>query len=591
MTAARRLFVAAVALLVIVGACGGSSSDDAAAGDSVDPSDSGASAGPESDSTDTDSTDGDSTDTDTGSTDGDQDDSDTTADEPAGAQSDGDQIVCWSTELVEGDGIAWDRVTEQAGLVEPLTGMHGHATAAGDVDGDGWTDLFVGGFADRETDAYTLRGADGPSPDRLLLGGPDGFTVDDRFEGELARTSGAAFADLDGDGDLDLVVVRNPRHDGEISSRPTTVYENDDGSWRLASTIESAARGRAVAVFDIDRDGLADLVLAADRFGDGPTRLYRNDGGFAFSDASDEWGLPDDMVTLAVAAADLNADGWIDVVVSGDERVLLGGPDGFTVSVQESLRWQLEGDEDDPAGIAVGDLDGDGRPDLVIGHHFNSTIDFDAEVPVRVFLNRTSGDDLQLDDVTSEAGIPGLWTKSPHVAVIDVDNDGLLDIVTSAATSDDVPYVLRNTGIDDSMPRFESIGEPGDGQYWVTGAVDDFDRDGRADIFLVEWEPALESPMFRATGASGAHVRLDVSSLGIDAPGTIVEAWGESGTLLASDWIETSTGYAAGAPAIAHLGLGIDLDDQMVRLVVTPVALEPFEISVPVNSASRLGGC
>jgi hypothetical protein len=491
---------------------------------------------------------------------------------------------------VDENGIAWANATEEAGLVEPLTGMHGHAVAAGDVNGDGWTDLFVGGFADREADAYALRGAAGPSPDRLLLGGPDGFTVDDRFEGDLARTSGAAFADLDADGDLDLVVVRNPRHDGEISSRPTTIYEQHEGSWRIASTIESAGRGRAVAVFDIDRDGLPDLVLAADRFGDGPTRLYRNDGEFRFTDASEVWGLPDDMVTLAVAAVDLNDDGWIDVVVSGDERVLMGGPDGFTISVQEVLRWELNGDEDDPAGIAVGDLDGDGRPDLVIGQHFNSTVDAGAEVPVRVFLNRTEGGDLRLDEVTEESGAPGLWTKSPHVAIVDVDNDGLRDIITSAATADDVPFVLRNTGVDDGFPRFEAVGEPGDGQYWVTGAVDDFDHNGRADIFLVEWEPALESPLFRSTGGSGDQVRLDVSALGIDAAGARIEAWLDGDSPFATAWIESSTGYAAGAPTVAHLGLGeIRFDD--VLIMISPVAVDPIEVTVPVNSGSRLGGC
>jgi hypothetical protein len=583
----RGAALAIVAGFLAVNACGGSSADDATPDQST-------AAAAADDPAATGATDAAATTDDAG--DGADDDAGDGADDGAGesgtetAPTDDVSIVCWTTEPVDGDNITWDRVTEQAGLVEPLTGMHGHATAAGDVNGDGWTDLFVGGFADRDPEAYALRGADGPSPDRLLLGGPDGFTVDDRFEGDLARTSGATFADLDGDGDLDLVVVRNPRRDGEISGRPTTVYENDAGSWRVASTIESASRGRAVAVFDIDRDGLPDLVLAADRFGDGPSRLYRNEGDFRFSDASDEWGLPGDMVTLAVAAVDLNEDGWLDVVASGDERVLLGGPDGFTVSVQDSLRWELHGDEDDPAGIAVGDMDGDGRPDLVIGHHFNSTVDAGVEVPVRVFLNRSEGGDLRLDDVTAEAGVPGLWTKSPHIAVVDVDNDGLPDIVTSAATDEDVPFVLRNTGVDDSVPRFEPVGGPGDGQYWVTGAVDDFDRDGRADIFLVEWEPALESPLFRATGPSGDQVRLDISSLGIDAPGARVEAWGEGGSPLARVWIESSTGYAAGAPAVAHLGLGTAGEDE-VRLVVSPVASDPVEVTVATNSGSPLGGC
>ena len=48
-------------------------------------------------------------------------------------------------------------------------------------------------------------------PDRLLLGGPEGFRVDESFDVEPGRTAGAAFADLDGDLDLDLVLSRNVR--------------------------------------------------------------------------------------------------------------------------------------------------------------------------------------------------------------------------------------------------------------------------------------------------------------------------------------------------------------------------------------------
>lgn len=495
--------------------------------------------------------------------------------------------VCWTSRRAGGGGVAFEDATEAAGLVEPLVGMQGHAAASADVDGDGWTDLFVAGFADREPEEYRHRGAAGPSPDRLLLGGPDGFAVSDGFPGELARTSGATFADLDGDGDLDLVAVRNPREGDEIARRPTTVYENRDGTWSAVSTLLPDTAGRSVAALDVDRDGLVDLAIAGDRFGGGPTRLLRNAGGFAFEDASAAWAVPDDLYGLALATVDLDGDGWLDVVVSGDERVLRGGPDGFEVVSSPVLRWQVLGDEDDAAGIAVGDLDSDGRPDLVVGQHFNSTVDDGERVPVRLFLNRSEGGAIELVEVTEEAGSPGLWTKSPHVAIADVDNDGLADIVTSAATGDGVPLVLRNRGVTDGVPQFDVVGEPGDGHYWVTGVTEDLDRDGRVDLLLVDWEPSVASPLLRNVGASGGWIETDLAALGPDVTGARVEARA-GGEVLATGWAASTTGYAAGAPPVVHLGLGpVDGD---VELTVAPVGGEEQTLVVPADSRASVGG-
>ncbi|MFS8480733.1 MAG: CRTAC1 family protein [Acidimicrobiia bacterium] len=497
--------------------------------------------------------------------------------------------TCWTAPPGGGgDGpLGFEDVTGDRGLVEPLLGMYGHAAAAADVDGDGWTDLFVGGFADRDEADYRVRGADGPSPDRLLLGGPDGFAVDDRFPGELARTSGATFADLDGDGDLDLVVARNPQPGDELTERPTTVYENRGDGWSAVAELAPATAARSIAALDVDRDGLTDLLVLGDRFGDGPTRAFRNTGGFAFEDATNDWGVPDDLRGLALATVDLDGDGRLDIVTSGDPRVLLGGPDGFVVEEVPELRWETHGDEDDPAGVDAGDLDGDGRPDLVVGQHFNSTVDDGETVPVRVLLNRSEPGAPALGDVTEEAGSPPLPTKAPHVAVADLDDDGRPDVVTSAVTEDGTPLVLRNTGTEDGVPRLEPTGEAAAGRYWVTGATADLDRDGRLDVFLVAWEPSEPSVLFRATGTAGAWVEVDLAALGPAAAGTRVEA--TAGDRRATAWATSTTGYAAGAPPVVHLGLGDATGD--VEITVTPPGGDPRRLTTPAGSRTSLAGC
>ena len=60
---------------------------------------------------------------------------------------------------------------------------------------------------------------------------------------------------------------------------------------------------------------------------------------------------------------------------------------------------------------------------------------------------------VDLVDVTDQAGSPGLPTKAPHVAIADVDADGLADVVTSAVAADGTPVVLHNTGVTDGRAR------------------------------------------------------------------------------------------------------------------------------------------
>lgn len=498
---------------------------------------------------------------------------------------------CWSAEPFGGSPIRMADRTESAGLIDPLTGMHGHAVAAGDVDGDGWTDLFVAGFADRPTADYQERGATGPSPDRLLLGGPDGFRVDPTFQGELARTSGATFSDLTGDGRLELIAVRNPRGEAGIGARPTTIYRQSGDGWEPSTILLEGVGGRAVATLDVERNGLPDLIVTADRWVGGSTTLLRNLGGLRFEDATAEWGVPGDMLGLAVATVDLDGDGWVDVIVSGEPRVLMGGPDGFRVEQHPELEWEEFGSEDDAAGIAVGDLTGDGRPDLVVGHHFNSTLDLGARIPVRVFLNRADGDGFRLEEVTEQAGSPPLWTKSPHVAIVDLDNDGHNDIVTSAMSADGVPIVLRNLGLDGGVAIFETLGEPGDGSYLVTGVEIDANRDGRIDVFQVEWFPDHHSPLFVNEGGGGTWVQLDLGDTPAAPGGSRIELRSpDDDSILGAAWVATSTGYAAGPAPIVHIGLG-ELDTTHVRAIIEPVGRTAFSVNVATNARTALIGC
>ena len=304
-----------------------------------------------------------------------------------------DGISCWSAPAPSGsETIAFSDTTEAMGLVQPLVGMHGHAAVWGDFNSDLQPDLFMGTFADREEEAYQLRGAAGPSPDRLLLYGQGTFGLSEDLPEMFTRTSGGAAADLDADGDLDLVVSRN-FDDDTPDAPPTQVLRNDGGVMVPVddSGLPTQFGGRSVAVVDYDGDGQQDLFIAEDRFSGGSSVLLRNVGGLRFEDATAAAGIPTGVHGLGVAVADLTGDRFQDIFVSGSNRLFVAtGESGFREVADASsvFAWQYYGEEDDVAGVSVGDVNRDGTLDLLVGQHFNSTVDDGNEVPVRLYLNR-----------------------------------------------------------------------------------------------------------------------------------------------------------------------------------------------------------
>jgi hypothetical protein len=312
----------------------------------------------------------------------------------------------------------WDRVRSHH-----LTGG-----SAIDVDGDGRFELFVGG-GDGQSDALlTLR---------------DGRLVD-RIEGtglsSQAATYGSTAIDFDQDGDVDLLVARD---DG------LTYYENREGRF-LAHPIAFRAPSDSVplmvSVADVDRDGDPDLYLSL--FVDFPhfvsatfnvpshakaNVLLRNDGDLHFTDITSEISASHQN-TFTSAFVDLDGDGLDDLVVAQNtgpveilrntgagsfERVPLDSGYGF---------WM---------GVAVGDYDDDGDPDLFfsnVGESFpgflaKGDLHDDQRFAIGWLLLRNDGA-MRFHDVTEEAGLGGLgfaW----GALFEDVNLDGRLDLLVS----------------------------------------------------------------------------------------------------------------------------------------------------------------
>jgi hypothetical protein len=485
--------------------------------------------------------------------------------------------------------IAFEDVTAQSGLDTLLDCMMGHSAAVGDVDADGLPDLFFGTFTNRKPEAYLCE--EGARPDRLLRNVGDGtwsHAPQPALE-QHARSSGAVFADLDNDGDLDLVVTRNARDDGDVrDTRSNALYRNDGGQFVEVTEESSLAvpgmKARNVIPLDYDGDGALDLFIVEDLTGDIGSKLFRNEGDLRFRDRTGEAGLPTDLGGLGAAVGDVSNDGWPDIFVAHEDKLFVNdGRGGYrhAAGLDEVFRWPGDkGSEDWRAGAAFGDANRDGLLDLVVGHHYGSADK--APESVRLYLNRSAGGELAFEDVTAQAGLDPIPVKAPHVEVQDIDNDGWPDIVVSVHAVQEgaaTPLVFRNRGGD--VPAFETppLSVRADRKsnlgYWPAAPTLDFDRDGRLDLFGVEWVPSRDSLLYRNVSRAGNYLQVAVrpaggaNAMGIGARIEVYEAGrlGEPAALVGRSEIATGYGYSSGQEAVAHFGLA-DRERVDLRIVL-----------------------
>lgn len=493
-------------------------------------------------------------------------------------------------------------VGNEAGLFPHVGGIAGHGVGWGDVDGDGWPDLYVGTFGGHPYDS---------KPNQFFRNREGKFELDDQPALRVVgRANGAVFVDLDNDGDLDLYITNHAidasgygqPHYGE----PNHLFRNDGGGRFTDVSDDSNAcpegvAARSVTTLDSDGDGLLDLLVGECFFqgGQSRTRLYRNLGDLRFEDVTEKTGLPGKLTGFGVAAGDVNGDTWPDLISIGrhhGNRLFINDRRGRFREVPNShadLQWQYSDTADDSAcGVSLGDVNRDGRLDIVIGSHFARPWYTGGE-PVRLYLNRGNDGDLpKFEDVTDRVGLEPLPMKSPHVEIQDFDNDGWPDIYISIVKfrgAEPHPLIFRNTGILDHLPRFresalavndfptaedrrmESSGAFFDKMerdhkitYMAPGPSADFDRDGRLDLFMANWRVNQRSLLLKNETPGGNW--LDVSVLGPEgvnrmAAGARVLLYqvgrlGEDAALIGASEIAVGYGYASGQEASVHFGLG-----------------------------------
>ena len=245
----------------------------------------------------------------------------------------------------------------------------GPALAVGDVNSDGLDDVYAGG-AKWQAGALLLQQRDGT----FLTTPTVAFQAD-----SLDEDVDAAFFDADGDGDLDLYVVSAGNEFwGEQEPLQDRLYLND-GQGRFEGAADRLPRffenGACVVPGDFDGDGDLDLFVGsrvvARRYGVPPgSHLLRNDGTGRFEDVTDDLAPALAAAGMVTAAAwtDYDGDGGLDLIVVGEWMPVRVFRQEDGRLVERTREAGFTGTNGWWSSITVTDLQGDGRPDLILGN-------------------------------------------------------------------------------------------------------------------------------------------------------------------------------------------------------------------------------
>lgn len=439
--------------------------------------------------------------------------------------------------------------------------------AAADIDGDGLIDLYVAG-GEQGSDALFRNLGDGTFED---------ITTDSGIELSGRLACGPVFVDVDADGRPDLVVPSvhgAPEHVGQpavdIPAAYTRVFLNQ-GERRFAmhpanTGFDSPAPAYGMAFADLDGDGDLDAVASRWHFSPAPL-VWLNQGG-TFVDATSEWLGPAaaDLFRFAFTPtlADFDADGRPDLALAGDfgNSRIFRNLDG--ASFVDRTDPAVITDENGMGG-AVGDVDGDGRLDWLVTSIWDP--DGIPEANWGTTGNRLYRQeaDFEFVDATETAGVrEGYWGWG--ACLEDFDNDGDLDAFHvngfPAPEADEFHADPARMFLNDGNGRFTEssaslgVDHPGQGRGVLCF---DLERDGDIDIIIINnGSPPVVLRNELTVGRGWLNVRLENSAPNTAGIGARIEVTGPAGIQVRE--IRAGGSFVANGPAEAHFGFGADVE-------------------------------
>lgn len=496
-------------------------------------------------------------------------------------------------DITDEAGLAYETTCGDS-LTESLIDVNGQGACFLDYDGDGLLDVYLANGSSRSLDREG-----NPPHDYLLRNEGDGTFSDATTIAGLGDenwSSGCAVGDYDNDGDPDVYLT---------NYGPNKLYRNRAGSFSEVS-VEAGVAGpewtppkwsMGAAFADIDSDGDLDLYVAnftafdPERFIPAPTvtspcqlkgvpiicapdffhgqqdLLYSNDGDGTFTDVSGVAGIQQGTPShgFAVVFSDYDDDGDQDIYVANDV-----GPNFYYENIGDGsfadISWESggsvneHGEPEGSMGLTIGDYNNDARLDIFITNF--------VEQSNTLYENEGNN---RFVDQTASLGLfsMGLNDSGWGTKFIDFDNDGWLDIFIANGHTDErlerhfpndtyaqPNYMLRNVKAERFVDVSNAVGlRKLQNKVGRGSAFADFDNDGDVDVLVINKN---DKPTFLRNDGGNLLNWIAIRALGVDSnrDGIGAKMLVESGGLRRGFEVRASDSYLSSNDMRVHVGLG-----------------------------------